>query len=307
MYLPIDEGFAAHRKTIRFCGLMQDHNAFAYLLRLWSWAVRSAPDGNLSFLGPNDIEIAIQYRLADGKCYAAMVKAGFIDESEPGCPLEIHNWMERTGAAIAKMETAAEASRQRKRRWRNGEAPKETTPPVVAEAGRNAGQDGSEQAENAHRQGKSKQGKSKQGKYSDPDLPPPAFVADLGQAGARSNGNAKPPIVYRPNPRVLVAAVTPAFLAVYDAYPNRTGKQESAQVFAELAEDYPGGEKALSAAILAAFAGGMLKRHPYSSPDPAYRTSLEKFLKGRRWEDAPPSVVDVAKPAFARSEYPERA
>jgi hypothetical protein len=132
MYLPVDEGFVSHRKTIRFCALMQDHNAFAYILRLWSWAVRAAPDGDLSGLSPADIEMAIQYRLADGRCYAHLVTAGFIDESEPTFPSAIHNWMERIGESIAKMEAAAKASRDRKRRWRNSKGTVRETPSSVS-------------------------------------------------------------------------------------------------------------------------------------------------------------------------------
>lgn len=116
MYLEIDEGFATHRKTLRFCALMMDHNAFAYILRLWTWACRSAPDGDLSGMEAMDIEIAVQYRQADGKCYAAFVKAGFIDASGPTEPPDrLHNWMSRTGGAIKKM--ADEASR--KKAWRD--------------------------------------------------------------------------------------------------------------------------------------------------------------------------------------------
>ncbi len=111
MYLEIDEGFIAHRKTLRICGMMQDPNAFAYLLRLWSWATRSAPRGDLRGMDPTDIEIVVQYRLMDGKCFRAMVTAGFIDTDADGMPVEIHNWMKRTGGAIARM--AAEADRKK--------------------------------------------------------------------------------------------------------------------------------------------------------------------------------------------------
>lgn len=114
MYLEIDEGFVTHRKTLRFCALMRDPNAFAYLMRLWSWACRSAPDGDLLGMESIDIEIAVQYREADGKCYEALVRAGFIDAGAGGQPERIHNWMERTGAAIQKM--ADEAAR--KKAWR---------------------------------------------------------------------------------------------------------------------------------------------------------------------------------------------
>ena len=67
---------------------------------------------------------------------------------------------------------------------------------------------------------------------------------------------------------------------------------ESAQIFAELADEYPGGEAALSAAILAAFDAGMLKRHPYHGPN-ATRPCLDAVLANRRWED-PPSAPDDA-------------
>jgi hypothetical protein len=115
VYLEIDEGFATHRKTLRFCALMMDHNAFAYVLRLWTWACRSAPDGDLSGMEAMDIEIAVQYRHNDGKCYTALVKAGFIDEDVQGTPSRLHKWMERTGGAIRKM--ADEAAR--KKAWRD--------------------------------------------------------------------------------------------------------------------------------------------------------------------------------------------
>jgi len=118
MYLEIDEGFTTHRKTLRFCGFMQDHNAFAYLMRLWSWATRSAPDGDLSGLDPVDIEFAVQYRIGDGKCFKAMVVAGFIDVDGDGNPVTIHNWAKRTGGAIARMEAAARAAKARKDRWK---------------------------------------------------------------------------------------------------------------------------------------------------------------------------------------------
>lgn len=128
MYLPIDEGFVSHRKTLRFCGYMQDANAFAYLLRLWSWAARSAPDGSLDGLSPFDIEHTVQYRNADGRCYGAMVKAGFIDEREPTVPAAIHNWMERIGASIAKMEAAADAAKTRRKRWKDAQGTRTETP-----------------------------------------------------------------------------------------------------------------------------------------------------------------------------------
>jgi len=122
VYLEIDEGFLTHPKTLRFCGRMQDPNAVAYLLRLWTWAARSCPTGELAGMEPYEIEIAVQYRLLDGKCYAAMAAAGFIDEEETGAPSRIHGWMERTGGAIKRM--AEEAARKKLyRAHRDNECP----------------------------------------------------------------------------------------------------------------------------------------------------------------------------------------
>jgi hypothetical protein len=114
MYLRIDENFATHPKTIGFVGRMQDPNAAMYLVKLWTWAVRSCPTGDLSGMLPWSIEDVVGYRLQDGRCYAAMVAAGFIDEGETGEPLAIHKWMERTGGDVVRMENEAD----RKRVWR---------------------------------------------------------------------------------------------------------------------------------------------------------------------------------------------
>jgi len=113
MYLEIDEGFLDHPKTIRFCALMQNPEASIYLIRLWTWACRSAPDGNLSGMGSYEVEMAVRYRLLDGKCYDAMVRSGFVDVTEDGCAT-IHNWATRTGAAIKRMAAKAQALRQRR-------------------------------------------------------------------------------------------------------------------------------------------------------------------------------------------------
>jgi hypothetical protein len=115
MYLEIDEGFPSHRKTLRFCAALKNPEAAWYVVRLWSWACRSCPDGNLGGMEPYDIEIACQYRPLDGALYAALVAAGFIDEAD-GRPAEIHNWAEHTGGAIVRMTERADHLRQR---WRD--------------------------------------------------------------------------------------------------------------------------------------------------------------------------------------------
>lgn len=127
MYLEIDDGFLEHPKTLRFCRAVRDLNGAAYVMRLWTWATKSAPDGDLSELEPEDVETPLRWPGERGVLYAALVDCGFIDELEGGIR-EIHNWGERTGGAIIRMRERAvekrDSWREQKRRQRQarGEA-----------------------------------------------------------------------------------------------------------------------------------------------------------------------------------------
>jgi hypothetical protein len=113
MYLEIDEGFPGHRKTLRMCSLMRNPEAGWYMIRLWTWACRSCPSGSLVGFTSYDLEMACQYRELDGKCFAAMAEAGFIDVDDHG-PVGIHGWMEHTGGAIKRMANKASENKARR-------------------------------------------------------------------------------------------------------------------------------------------------------------------------------------------------
>jgi hypothetical protein len=108
VYLEIDEGFPEHRKTLRFCHLMQNPEAWSYLIRLWRWACRCAKTGSLLGMHAHEVELAMGWREMDGRAYAAAVEAGFIVADASGDPAAIHDWMDYTGRAIARMEQQAE-------------------------------------------------------------------------------------------------------------------------------------------------------------------------------------------------------
>lgn len=82
-----------------------------------------------------------------------------------------------------------------------------------------------------------------------------------------------------------LGAVTAAFKAVYDRYPNKDGKNPAGDAFQVIADNYPGGEGALRDAILAWFDTGVLKRHPYNADEHRFRPKLETVIGERRWED----------------------
>lgn len=275
MYLEIDEGLPEHPKAMRLCARMKDQNAWAWCIRLWRWASRSAPDGSLAGMEPSEVEIACGYASLDGRLYAALVAAGFVDELD-GKPAAIHNWKKRQGGAIERMEAGAE----RQRAWRAHQAGRDcgradcrrcegsdVTGDVTTGKG-----DATITSQNALRdaQGKSSQGKSKQAK-------------EEGVSPARGRaipmGAARPP--NRPH---VVGAKTVAFLACWDPYPNKDKKDHAAQVWQELAEAQPGGETALRDEILTAYAGGRLQRYPFDLSRRAWPL-FENFLADRRWRD----------------------
>lgn len=130
----------------------------------------------------------------------------------------------------------------------------------------------------------------------DPVRADPAVVSDPVRGGDQGaeGARARDPASHRFN---HLATNTEAFLRVYHRYPNKVGKNVASQVFRELAETTEGGELALSAAILAAFGKGMLKKRPYHDEKEGVRfcPALERFLERRLWEDEIPE--DAAQPS----------
>lgn len=112
MYLEIDEGYFEHPKTLRLCAALRDHHAAIYPVRLWKWACRSARDGRLGTVDAFVIEKVVGYEPMDGACFQALRDVGFIDQDTDG--LKIHDWMERTGGAIKRMEDKASENRRRR-------------------------------------------------------------------------------------------------------------------------------------------------------------------------------------------------
>lgn len=121
----------------------------------------------------------------------------------------------------------------------------------------------------------------------------PSLRSDPSQTRPKSTTRADLGAPHQPARLVPVGLFTVPFLDVFDRYPRKDAKQAAAVVFHELAADFPGGEGALSKAILVAFDAGMLQRHPYHGRN-ATRPMLDKLLAERRWED-PPSAPDDAE------------
>lgn len=139
MYLRILDSFPDHPKTLSLARVLGDLNAGMYCMRLWTWASKSAKDGDLSNLDPLDLELIMRWQGEPGRCFAAMVAVRFIDQ-RPGGGFEIHEWAEHTGGDIEKMEErAAEkradaAERKRQERQRKAAA-RDSHAPVTRDIG----------------------------------------------------------------------------------------------------------------------------------------------------------------------------
>jgi hypothetical protein len=110
MYLQIDEGFDTHRKTLALCRILGNPEGGMFLMRLWKWACRSSPDGDLTGTEPSDLEEIVRFRGAPGAFYAAAVAVGFIDEL-PGGARRLHDWGDWTGGDLVEM------AKEARRKW----------------------------------------------------------------------------------------------------------------------------------------------------------------------------------------------
>ena len=185
MYIQVDDDFPQHPKSERLCVVLSNVVAWAFMVRLWCWAAKYQHDGELGQYEPVEIEAYAGWPKRDGKFYAAAAKVGFIDEDEPGKPGRLHDWMDRTGADLARMKAEAERSRSRKRAWRertrNADVPRDNDGTPVGQTG-----DGTWDIDGCPAADKTRQGKSKQ----DQDLSLSSLSSGSDPAGARSNAGA---------------------------------------------------------------------------------------------------------------------
>lgn len=263
MYLEMDEGYHGHRKTLRLCALMKCDTADAYPPRLWAWAVRSAPDGDLTGMDPGEIEMAVRYRKQDGALFAALCTAGFVDRSEDG-QVSIHNWRERTGAAIARMADKA---------YRLKEARAHKTGSCLPACRLCTGTD---QAQTQQRAGlvapspdKASQDQSRSEREPPAGAPAIPWHQDVPQR----------PVLHP------FGTNTAAFQRLKGAYKNTYGEHGARAEFAHLASHHPGGADGLAVEILTAL-DRLKKSHPYNGPA-NFWPGIEKFLVERKWLDAP--------------------
>ena len=84
--------------------------AAAHVIRLWSWALDNAPDGDLSSLSARAIAYGAGWRTGSPDAFVrALVEVGWIDDDN-----RIHDWHEYAGRLVQRR--AEDAERKRKSR-----------------------------------------------------------------------------------------------------------------------------------------------------------------------------------------------
>lgn len=121
-YVSLSVGFSRHPKVKRFRALCGIERAEIFLVRLWEWAAEYAPDGDLSGYQPTEIEAELGWNTATqpGHLFSLLTTSGFIDRSEDGSQVVIHNWMlpGRSGYGIAQIEAKRAGYRSRQAKYR---------------------------------------------------------------------------------------------------------------------------------------------------------------------------------------------
>ncbi|HET8669468.1 MAG TPA: hypothetical protein VFM05_02235 [Candidatus Saccharimonadales bacterium] len=119
-YVSLSVGFSRHPKVKRFRALCGLERSEIFLIRLWEWAAEYAVDGDLSGYQPTEIESELGWASTSGTLFSLLVTSGFLDRSDDGSRVTIHNWLlpGRSGYGIAQLAKQREGFRERKAKYR---------------------------------------------------------------------------------------------------------------------------------------------------------------------------------------------
>jgi hypothetical protein len=110
-WIELHQAVWTHRKTFELAALLDidETYAAAHLIRLWTWSLDNAPDGDLSSVSDRALAYGSGWR-GDATAFAsALLGAGWLDDDR-----QIHDWDEYGG----KLVNARAAERQRARNRR---------------------------------------------------------------------------------------------------------------------------------------------------------------------------------------------
>lgn len=131
----VSVGFMAHPKTHKLRRKAGDI-AVLNLLQLWSFVAMNRPDGNLSGLDVDDIEIAAGWAGEPGAFVDTLSALGFLD-GEPGA-FRVHDWMDHNDYAAKAEERSAKAKKGAEAKWAKARESKPLAGSMLGDATSNA-------------------------------------------------------------------------------------------------------------------------------------------------------------------------
>jgi len=113
----ISVGLPAHPKTKKLIRRLGEGGAWR-LVCLFLWVAQSRPDGDLSGMTGEDIELAADWQGEEGAFIKALIEVGFVD-GEEGC-YEIHDWEQHNPWAAGASRRSEVARQNALKKWGGG-------------------------------------------------------------------------------------------------------------------------------------------------------------------------------------------
>lgn len=118
-WIELHDEISMHKKTYSLMDALhiRRRDAVGILSMLWTWALKAAPDGEITAFPPRAIADATDWNHKPQTLIDALIKCGWLDKSENN-RLFIHDWDSYTWRYFDKMEQTREQTAKRVREYR---------------------------------------------------------------------------------------------------------------------------------------------------------------------------------------------
>ena len=108
-----------HKKTYILAGLLkiQEIYAAAHLIKLWTWAIDNAQDGDLTGIPVNSIAKSAGWTGKSGVFVDALIGAGWLDQSNEN--IHIHDWEEYSESLVRRRQYDVDRKRTEREKKRD--------------------------------------------------------------------------------------------------------------------------------------------------------------------------------------------
>jgi hypothetical protein len=105
VWIELHQAVWTHRKTFELASLLEldETYAAAHVIRLWTWALDNAPDGDLSALSDRAIAFGSGWRHDVGPFVDALIASGWVDAGRT-----LHDWDQYAGRLVKLRKDEAE-------------------------------------------------------------------------------------------------------------------------------------------------------------------------------------------------------